>query len=450
MAWCPHHMVQHGIEVHGGTRPDYLSLIYSIEPKPLYRAAREAVLIGMQPAGPSNINRCQEWGTPQVPVLTAQGGDRDLSDGTVANPRPEWSRDQLNRIKQGTLKRIKYWNNDDSDETGSNVEAGGSEGPELEDPENHRKPAKRPRRDPEPVQAMTPEAPAGETVRQGGERVDLPARDGPSAPVLSQDHVQGGTPDSQPRTPQDTQDSQSPPLATLDPAQATESPGETVGGDGGGRGPSDKKEEMITDLLGPRKDPSRAATERPQDPGSVTSTPAAHKTTTPSVAMGPGALPKEEQGNGPESADPETTVPGPRSKARRSTMSYGSTDARERGMDPRTGAWGPAATVDQLNVGGRLPGTRRLTADSVMTQRLGLAAWIARGKAGCKVRRGSETSGQRIRRFGPGGVEGGHNKTKEQATESESGDPSGAQSRKTHKGAKQAQDSQGSTVDASI
>ena len=66
-------MVNDSIEVHGGTKPTYLSLISSIEPRLMYRAVREAVQIGQQPPGPSNLNRCMEWGAPRVPILTTVG-----------------------------------------------------------------------------------------------------------------------------------------------------------------------------------------------------------------------------------------------------------------------------------------------------------------------------------------------------------------------------------------
>ena len=304
----------------------------------------------------------------------------------------------------------------------------------LEDPGQHRKPAKRPRRDPEPEKALTPEAPAGRIVRQGEEGEDLPAM-GPSEPTLGQDTAQGEPPDSQPGTPQDRQDSRPSAMATLDPAQVPESPEKTTGGDEGGQGPNDDKEEMITDLHGPRTEDPRAATVRTQDPGSNTSTPAAPTITTLSTATGPGVLSKEEDGDGPGSADPAPTVLGPRSKARRSTVSYGSTDARERGMDPRTGAWGPAATVDQLTIGGRMPGTRRLSADTVTSQRLGLAAWIARGKLSARTGEVRRPPGQENRRFCPGEVEGGReDKSKEQATESDSGGLLGAKADGTTKG----------------
>ena len=56
---------------------------------------------------------------------------------------------------------------------------------------------------------------------------------------------------------------------------------------------------------------------------------------------------------------------------------FGSTDARTRGMVPRK----PAAKEvgDRLPKGGRLPGTRRITTESVKSQRLKLRNWLTPG-----------------------------------------------------------------------
>ena len=100
--------VQHSVEMHGGKKPHYLSVINAVEARPLYRVVREAVQIGQMPHGPSNINRCGEWGTPRIPVLAVTGGDNQQGSTGVTNPRPEWSRDTLNQIKLGQRKRIRY------------------------------------------------------------------------------------------------------------------------------------------------------------------------------------------------------------------------------------------------------------------------------------------------------------------------------------------------------
>ena len=57
-------LVIHSIEEHGGEHPNILSLIQTVEPSALYRAARESVMIAKQTQGPTNLNRCTEWGAP--------------------------------------------------------------------------------------------------------------------------------------------------------------------------------------------------------------------------------------------------------------------------------------------------------------------------------------------------------------------------------------------------
>ena len=133
-------MVQHSIEAHGGTRPDYLGLIHLIEPKPLYHAVRESVLIGMMPSGLPNINRCNEWGAPRVPVLVATGGDDEDDGKPLVNPRPSWSKDLMIQIKRGNVKRIKYWD----EETRADPDGQ----PSQQQPRDHQGTPKRPRKDP--------------------------------------------------------------------------------------------------------------------------------------------------------------------------------------------------------------------------------------------------------------------------------------------------------------
>ena len=112
-------MVVHSVEHHGGKKPDFLAVVSRVEPSALYRACREAVQIANQPAGLRNINRCMEWGSPRVPVLVAEGGDPGDGgeDGVIpANPRPDWSKDMLMMIKEGTIKRVRLWTGENPDE----------------------------------------------------------------------------------------------------------------------------------------------------------------------------------------------------------------------------------------------------------------------------------------------------------------------------------------------
>ena len=104
-------LVVHSIEEHGGQKPKFLYLVNSIEPRPLYRMARESVLIASQPMGPENLNRCQEWGAPRIPVLlnkdvgTVPIAAESLRTG-IYNPRPVWSNKMMEKIEDGRLKKI--------------------------------------------------------------------------------------------------------------------------------------------------------------------------------------------------------------------------------------------------------------------------------------------------------------------------------------------------------
>ena len=97
-------MVIHSIQEHGGIMPSLLAVIDRIEPSPLYRAARESVAISRLGMGPSNLNRCQEWGAPRVPVITLRGGgddgSRELKEGEL-NERKEWTAETLGRMETG-------------------------------------------------------------------------------------------------------------------------------------------------------------------------------------------------------------------------------------------------------------------------------------------------------------------------------------------------------------
>ena len=104
-------LVLHCIEQHGGRKPRFLATIVKVEKSALYRACMEAVLIANQPAGPRNMNRCSEWGSPRVPVLVPKGGNVETGE-PGPNPRPEWSKQIMDKIAEGRLKRIKFWDED--------------------------------------------------------------------------------------------------------------------------------------------------------------------------------------------------------------------------------------------------------------------------------------------------------------------------------------------------
>ena len=102
-------LVMHAVQEHGGVRPNYIFTTAAVEPRPLYRAVRESVQIGSQPWGPDNLNRCQEWGVPRVPILSVLGGDVGVPVKPGRdNPRPGWTADTMTSI--GTrpgFKRVK-------------------------------------------------------------------------------------------------------------------------------------------------------------------------------------------------------------------------------------------------------------------------------------------------------------------------------------------------------
>ena len=106
-AWLTIHWSLHCIEEHGGERAPFIFTIGTIESRPLYRVVRESVEIGAQPMGPENMNRCQEWGAPRVPILSVLGGDggRPVHPG-VHNKDPEWTKLTLESINVGGIKRV--------------------------------------------------------------------------------------------------------------------------------------------------------------------------------------------------------------------------------------------------------------------------------------------------------------------------------------------------------
>ena len=98
----------HTIQEHGGVIPKFIHTVSSVEMRPLYRAVRESVQIAAQPQGPNNLNRCQEWGVPRVPILAVGGGDnqREVCSGTD-NPNPGWTAKIMDKVHQGSLKRVR-------------------------------------------------------------------------------------------------------------------------------------------------------------------------------------------------------------------------------------------------------------------------------------------------------------------------------------------------------
>ena len=97
-------MVWHAVQAHGGQRPRVLASLTKIEHRPMYRAIREAVAISNMGSSGANLNRCGEWGTKRLPTLHVTGGDEDIATN---NPNPEWSRNMLERIREGGVKRVR-------------------------------------------------------------------------------------------------------------------------------------------------------------------------------------------------------------------------------------------------------------------------------------------------------------------------------------------------------
>ena len=104
-------LTMHAVEEHGGRVPRYIFTIGTIEPRPLYRAIRESVEIGQLPSGHENLNRCQEWGAPRVPILSVAGGDPGAGAAAAIRPgllndRPEWTSNTLEDIRLTGVKRV--------------------------------------------------------------------------------------------------------------------------------------------------------------------------------------------------------------------------------------------------------------------------------------------------------------------------------------------------------
>ena len=112
-------LVYHCIEQHGGQKSEFIAVITKVEASALYRVCRKAVQISNMPGDSRNMNRCMEWGAPRVPVLAARGGDHGPGEGENRepgpNPRPDWSNNTLPMIKEGKLKRIRFWEQQEKD-----------------------------------------------------------------------------------------------------------------------------------------------------------------------------------------------------------------------------------------------------------------------------------------------------------------------------------------------
>ena len=92
---------------------------------------RESVQISEMPEGLTRLNRCQEWGAPRVPVLSAQGGDGPEVVLPSKNPRPEWTQRILSEIADGGCKILRYWTESEDDSVNNDV--GNKLGPDHDD-----------------------------------------------------------------------------------------------------------------------------------------------------------------------------------------------------------------------------------------------------------------------------------------------------------------------------
>ena len=129
-------------------------------------------------------------------------------------------------------------------------------------------------------------------------------------------------------------------------------------------------------------------------------------------------------------------VPGPR------RLTYGSTDARLRGMVPAgtmlkgpqvaKGPEGPKKPVQEQGKRGNLPGTRRLTASSLRTQRRGMSAWLGLGRAGKPESTGEAAPEEPRRPFRLSGDEGAEKKDKEQERDPAAGPERESAGRRDH------------------
>ena len=102
-----------------------------------YRAVREAVKIASLPNDSRNMNRCQEWGQPRIPILTASGGDVMGSSAQEGadNLMTDWTERMLTEIADGSRKRVRYqeYRDDDIEEEDA---GGGDDGRGSSDQED--------------------------------------------------------------------------------------------------------------------------------------------------------------------------------------------------------------------------------------------------------------------------------------------------------------------------
>ena len=118
------------------------------------------------------VSLIQEWGQPRVPVLITVGGDQDpaASRGLPVNPHPEWTRTTLERIQEGTLKKVRYW--DPEDDSKVIIASNGQQGV---DP-GVCPPAKKQRREVEPVPGHNQDPPTRTWGGRTGRDQDPPRK----------------------------------------------------------------------------------------------------------------------------------------------------------------------------------------------------------------------------------------------------------------------------------
>ena len=96
----------HTLEIHGGETPQMLALLDKVEPRPMYRIIREAVMIEQMEDSMYNMNRCQEmtglWGAqPKLTRVVMQGGRQSPELLAPENPNPMWTAEVKRKIHQG-------------------------------------------------------------------------------------------------------------------------------------------------------------------------------------------------------------------------------------------------------------------------------------------------------------------------------------------------------------
>ena len=168
-------MVEHVIRHHGGKKPQVCYTIDKVEPKALQRAVRESVRIANMGDGITSMNRCSEWGAPRVPVITATGGDGDESGPRRTEPlsreREDWTRDMVEKLNAGSLKRVVYWDRGGDEVQPGRVEyTGVEEGPDARERKRARRSDPEPETEWEDTGQGQGSQPASDTVEvEGGE-----------------------------------------------------------------------------------------------------------------------------------------------------------------------------------------------------------------------------------------------------------------------------------------